>query len=120
MLYSSFSFVLQSIRAEYPGVPVENVPGVSSVLAAAASAESTLTDILAKVRDAKINWQALVMVGEAVNPEPRSPDYVDAKQPASSHLYSESYTFLFRNARFRDADGDSVAPVPASGDSAGN
>ena len=67
----------------------------------------TLTDIAGKVRDAKINRQALVMVGEAVNPELRSPDYVAAKQPASSHLYSESYTHLFRNARSRDAGGES-------------
>ena len=79
----------------------------------------TLTDIAAKVRDAKINRQALVMVGEAVNPELRSPDYVAAKQPASSHLYSESYTHLFRNARSRNAGGESAAPVSASGDSAG-
>ena len=27
MLYSTFSYVLQSIRADYPGVPVEIVPG---------------------------------------------------------------------------------------------
>ena len=80
----------------------------------------TLTDIAGKVRDAKINRQALVMVGEAVNPELRSPDYVAAKQPASSHLYSESYTHLFRNARSRDAGWESAAPVPASGDSAGS
>ena len=80
----------------------------------------TLTDIATKVRDAKINRQALVMVGEAVNPELRSPDYVAAKQPASSHLYSESYTHLFRNARSRDAGGESAAPVSASGDSAGS
>ena len=42
MLYSTFSYVLQSIRADYPGVPVEIVPGVSSVMAAAASAEAPL------------------------------------------------------------------------------
>ena len=80
----------------------------------------TLTDIAGKVREAKINRQALVMVGEAVNPEIRSPDYVAAKQPASSHLYSESYTHLFRNARSSDAGGESAAPVSASGDSAGS
>lgn len=80
----------------------------------------TLTDIAGKVREAKINRQALVMVGEAVNPELRSPDYVAANQPASSHLYSESYTHLFRNASSRDAGGESAAPVSASGDSAGN
>lgn len=42
MLYSTFSYVLKSIRADYPGVPVEIVPGVSSVMAAAASAEAPL------------------------------------------------------------------------------
>ena len=73
----------------------------------------TLTDITAKVRESKINRQALVMVGEAVNPELRSPDYVAEKKPASSHLYSESYTHLFRHARSRDAGGESSAHIPS-------
>jgi precorrin-2/cobalt-factor-2 C20-methyltransferase len=38
MLYSTFSYVLESIRANHPEIPVEIVPGVSSVMAAAASA----------------------------------------------------------------------------------
>ena len=42
MLYSTFSYVLKSIRADYPDLPVEIVPGVSSVMAAAASAGSPL------------------------------------------------------------------------------
>ncbi len=42
MLYSTFSYVLKNIRADYPDVPVEIVPGVSSVMAAAASAETPL------------------------------------------------------------------------------
>ncbi len=42
MLYSTFSYVLKNIRADYPSVPVEIVPGVSSVMAAAASAEAPL------------------------------------------------------------------------------
>ena len=42
MLYSTFSYVLKNIRADYPGVPVEIVPGVPSVMAAAASAEAPL------------------------------------------------------------------------------
>ena len=37
MLYSSFSYVLEGIRAGHPAVTVEIVPGVSSVMAAAAS-----------------------------------------------------------------------------------
>jgi precorrin-2/cobalt-factor-2 C20-methyltransferase len=38
MLYSTFSYVLESIRSEHADLPVEVVPGVSSVMAAAASA----------------------------------------------------------------------------------
>jgi precorrin-2/cobalt-factor-2 C20-methyltransferase len=38
MLYSTFSYVLDGIRTAYPGIPVEIIPGVSSVMAAAASA----------------------------------------------------------------------------------
>ena len=46
-----------------------------------------LSNIAAKVKDAKINRQALVMVGEAMNPNLSSPEYVDERQPESSHLY---------------------------------
>jgi len=35
MLYSTFSYVLESIQADYPQLEVEIVPGVSSVMAAA-------------------------------------------------------------------------------------
>ena len=68
----------------------------------------TLTDIAGKVRDAKINRQALVMVGEAMNPNLTSPEYVAGEGSASSHLYSESYTHLFRHASPNDAAVDSV------------
>ena len=61
----------------------------------------SLADIASRVRDAKINRQALVMVGEAVNPDILSPEYVARQQSASSHLYSENYTHLFRSARER-------------------
>lgn len=37
MLYSTFLYVLESITANHPGLQVEVVPGVSSVMAAAAS-----------------------------------------------------------------------------------
>jgi precorrin-2/cobalt-factor-2 C20-methyltransferase len=37
MLYSTFSYVLEHIRSVYPTIPVEIIPGVSSVMAAAAS-----------------------------------------------------------------------------------
>ena len=38
MLYSTFSYVLDSVSSGYPGVTVEIIPGVSSVMAAASSA----------------------------------------------------------------------------------
>ena len=38
MLYSTFSYVLESIVSGYPQIAVEIIPGVSSVMAAAASA----------------------------------------------------------------------------------
>ena len=59
----------------------------------------TLADIAARVRDSKINRQALVMVGEAMNPDLRSPEYVERHGSAVSHLYSEDYTHLFRLSR---------------------
>ena len=37
MLYSTFSYVLSNIQSSYPTISVEIVPGVSSVMAAAAS-----------------------------------------------------------------------------------
>ena len=42
MLYSTFSYVLERIRTGYPDIPVEIVPGVSSVMAAAASSQVPL------------------------------------------------------------------------------
>ncbi len=42
MLYSTFSYVLESIRSEHPEIPVEIIPGVSSVMAAAARASVPL------------------------------------------------------------------------------
>ena len=42
MLYSTFSYVLESLRTHHPELPVEIVPGVSSVMAAAASARVPL------------------------------------------------------------------------------
>ena len=38
MLYSTFAYILQDIALAHPEIPVEIVPGVSSVMAAAASA----------------------------------------------------------------------------------
>ncbi len=42
MLYSTFAYVLETIQDEYPHLQVEVVPGVSSVMAAAASATAPL------------------------------------------------------------------------------
>ena len=42
MVYSTFAYVLETIQEEYPHLPVEVVPGVSSVMAAAASAAAPL------------------------------------------------------------------------------
>ena len=58
----------------------------------------TLADIVAKVREAKITLQALVLVGEALNPSLRRPGTAE-EAPASSHLYSEEYTHLYRRSR---------------------
>ena len=42
MLFSTFSYVLESIKANYPAIAVEIIPGVSSVMAAAARASVPL------------------------------------------------------------------------------
>ena len=42
MLFSTFSYVLESIKAHYPEIAVEIIPGVSSVMAAAARASVPL------------------------------------------------------------------------------
>jgi precorrin-4/cobalt-precorrin-4 C11-methyltransferase len=68
-----------------------------------------LTDIAAKVREAKINRQALVLVGEAVHPDLRSPAYASQEEDSVSHLYSETYTHLFRQSRPR---ARSANPAP--------
>jgi precorrin-4 C11-methyltransferase len=81
----------------------------------------TLADIAAKVRESKINRQALVMVGEAMNPDLRSPEYVEQQGAAVSHLYSDTYTHLFRNARSREeSDARDAAPAAVAGDSPGS
>lgn len=68
-----------------------------------------LADIAAKVREAKINRQALVLVGEAVHPDLRSPAYASREEVSVSHLYSETYTHLFRQSRPR---ARSANPAP--------
>jgi precorrin-4/cobalt-precorrin-4 C11-methyltransferase len=74
----------------------------------------TLTDIAAKVREAKINLQALILVGKAVDPALRNPDLPPSEEVASSHLYSEGYTHLYRLGRSRAKS----AKAPARNDGA--
>ena len=68
----------------------------------------TLADIADKVRDAKITRQALVLVGRAVDPALRDPALAEAAEVATSHLYSGSYTHLFRRSRERAGAGNSA------------
>lgn len=75
----------------------------------------TLSDIVAKVRDAKITRQALVMVGKALDPDLRDPSVTSDEEFATSHLYSGDYTHLFRRSRNfgKVAGTDTVAETPA-------
>ena len=70
-----------------------------------------LTDIAAKVREAKITRQALVFVGDAVDPAVRNPEKVAEGNMASSHLYSGAYSHLFRQAKSRSKAGATRTPT---------
>ena len=59
----------------------------------------TLTDIAKKVREAKITLQALIMVGNVVDPDINRTGRDDDGQVAVSHLYSQDYTHLYRKGR---------------------
>ena len=76
----------------------------------------TLADIAAKVREAKITLQAVIIVGQAVNPDVRLPDSTRSEDRASSHLYSETYTHLYRKASRRNRSSAKDKAV-AAGDS---
>lgn len=76
----------------------------------------TLADIAAKVREAKITLQAVIIVGQAVNPDVRLPDATRSEDRASSHLYSETYTHLYRKASRRNRSSAKDKAV-AAGDS---
>lgn len=82
-----------------------------------------LADIAQKVRDAKITLQALIIVGQAVNPDLLNPD--SGQSVAVSHLYSDDYTHLYRRAGqgdhaaadradLYDAGGYEIQPEPAA------
>ncbi len=58
----------------------------------------TLTDIAAKVREAKITLQALILIGKALDPLLPYSDLLGQSPPASSNLYSDSYTHRYRKA----------------------
>lgn len=60
----------------------------------------TLADITAKVREAKITLQALILVGPALDPSLRLGSSLE-EGPAASHLYSEDYTHRYRRSRTR-------------------
>ena len=57
----------------------------------------TLEDIAAKVKASGITLQALVMVGAAFDPNILSVE--DARDLATSHLYSSDYTHLYRRSK---------------------
>ena len=59
----------------------------------------TLANIAKKVREAKITLQALIMVGNVVDPDINRPGEGDDGQVATSHLYSQDYTHLYRKGR---------------------
>jgi precorrin-4/cobalt-precorrin-4 C11-methyltransferase len=61
--------------------------------------QGTLDDIAGKVREAKITLQALILVGRAVSPSLRLPAIAEQAAVASSHLYSDGYTHLYRSSR---------------------
>ena len=65
--------------------------------------QGTLDDIAGKVREAKITLQALILVGRAVSPSLRQPAIAEQAAVASSHLYSDGYTHLYRSSRATSA-----------------
>ena len=58
-----------------------------------------LTDIVAKVREAKITLQAMIMVGKAFDPGLLKTEPGAENGFSSSHLYSSDYTHLYRRAQ---------------------
>ena len=71
----------------------------------------TLADIGPKVKEAGIALQALVLVGEAFDPNICRPEELAAA--ASSHLYAEDYTHVYRRAKGFES-GRSAAADPQS------
>lgn len=71
----------------------------------------TLADIAAKVKEAKISLQALILVGRAVDPSLRHPGSDRRAEATVSHLYSEGYTHLYRRSRTAKRTAASNRPV---------
>ena len=74
----------------------------------------TLADIARKVREAKITLQALILVGPALDETLTSIDPGQAEEVATSHLYSQDYTHLYRTSekRARRATRAKASPKP--------
>ncbi len=68
----------------------------------------TLANIAAKVREAKITLQAIILVGQALDPTLRQPNQ-PAEALAASHLYSSDYTHLYRRSRTRSKSTTATA-----------
>ena len=61
----------------------------------------TLADLAEKVRAAKITLQAIIIVGQAVDPALLNPGADLHPEVSTSHLYSEDYTHLYRLGQSR-------------------
>ena len=70
----------------------------------------TLADIGGKVREAKISLQALILVGQALDPSLRQPNQPQ-ETSATSHLYSADYTHRYRRSRVKNKSA--APPQPA-------
>ena len=78
----------------------------------------TLSDIAKKVREAKITLQALIMVGNVVDPDINHPSDDDDGQVATSHLYSQDYTHLYRKGKGTRRTKGAIMAQPAKPDAA--
>ena len=72
----------------------------------------TLADIGPKVKEAGITLQALVLVGDALDPNICRPEEVAAV--ASSHLYSDDYTHIYRRAKGFERGRSAAADPPTA------
>ena len=74
----------------------------------------TLADIAKKVREAKITLQALIMVGNVMDENINRSGLDDDSQTATSHLYSQDYTHLYRKGESRRGPQQSSAAAQES------